>query len=97
MVEIEWDGFERAARERRSLLHQLRRLTRVVDPDGRARLSVEIASAGGLYSVAVAGEGELGLVGAEVRDADLAGAVTRAFALALGRWRDAGARPAPRL
>lgn len=94
MVEIEWDGVELAAEARRSMLDRLRALASAVDPDGRARVQVEIVRDRAGYSVVVAGQDELRRMGAEVRDRDLMGAVQRAFDLAMVRWRAARERAA---
>lgn len=87
MVEIEWDGVELASEARQSVLERLRGLANLVDPDGRARLQVEIVRERGGYSVVVAGGDELRRMGAEVRDRDLMGAVQRAIDLSVARWR----------
>lgn len=94
MVEIEWDGVELATEARRSMLDRLRALASIVDPDGRARLQVEIVGDRSGYSVVVAGRDELRRMGAEVRDRDLMGAVQRAIDLAMMRWRAARERAA---
>ncbi len=94
MVEIEWDGVDLASDARRSMLDRLRALASVVDPDGRARLEVEIVRERGGYSVVVNGRDELRRMGAEVRDRDLMGAVQRAIDLAMLRWRAARERAA---
>jgi hypothetical protein len=87
MVEIEWDGVDLASDARRAVLDRLRGLASLVDPDGRARLRVEIVRERGGYSVVVAGGDELRHMGAEVRERDLMGAVQRAVDLTITRWR----------
>jgi hypothetical protein len=94
MVEIEWDGVEFPANARRSLLDRLRALAALVDPDGRARLEVQIAHDRSGYTVVVAGRDDLRRMGAEVRDPDLMGAIQRAIDLASVRWRAARQRAA---
>lgn len=94
MVEIEWDGVELASEARRSVLDRLRGLAVLVDPDGRARLQVEIVREPSGFSVVVAGGDELRWMGAEVRDRDLMRAVQRAIDLTLSRWRAARERAA---
>lgn len=87
MVEIEWDGVDLASDARRTVLDRLRGLAVLVDPDGRARVRVEIVRERAGYSVVVAGGDDLRRMGAEVRDRDLMGAVQRAIDLTVTRWR----------
>lgn len=94
MVEIEWDGIELRADARRSVLDRLRTLASLVDPDGRARLQVEIIGDRRGYCVVVSGRDRARLMGAEVRDPDLMGAVQRAIDLTVERWRAARERAA---
>jgi hypothetical protein len=90
MVEIEWDGVDLPTDARRSL----RELASMVDPDGRARVQVEIVTERTGYCVIVSGQDEWRRMGAEVRDADLMGAITRALDLATSRWEAARQRAA---
>lgn len=94
MVEIEWDGVELPVDVRRSLLDRLRALACLVDPDGRARLVVEILNDHAGYSVVVEGHDELRRMGAEVRDERLLVAFQRALDLATSRWEAARQRAA---
>jgi hypothetical protein len=87
MVEIEWDGVDLASDVRRLVLDRLRGLAVLVDPDGRARVRVEIGRERAGYTVVVAGGDDLEGMGAEVRDRDLMGAVQHAIELTLARWR----------
>lgn len=87
MVEIEWDGVDLASDARRTVLDRLRGLAVLVDPDGRARVRVEIVREHAGYTVVVAGGDDLRRMGAEVRDRDLMGAVQRAIDLTVTRWR----------
>lgn len=87
MVEIEWDGVELATDARRSVLEELRRLASVVDPDGRARLQVEIVGGRAGYRVSVAGRDGSRCLDAEVRHTELMDAVQAAVELAMFRWR----------
>ncbi len=95
MVEIEWEGVDLPARERRLLHDRLRGLTSAIDPDGRARVIVEIAADPAGYAVSVTGSNDRRrvIVGAEVRHADLGLAIQRAMDramdLAAFRWGDA--------
>jgi hypothetical protein len=94
MVEIEWDGVDLPSDARRSVLDRLRGLAVLVDPDGRARLQVEIVREPTGYTVVVAGRDQRRRMGAEVRDSDLMGAVQRAIDLTIVRWRAARERAA---
>jgi hypothetical protein len=94
MVEIEWDGVDLPADAQRSLRDRLRALASMVDPDGRARLQVVIASDAGEYAVSVDGRDDVRRMGAEVRDGNLKKAITRAIDLAMIRWEAALARAA---
>lgn len=94
MVEIEWDGVELPVAVRRSLLDRLRTLACLVDPDGRARMTVEILSDHAGYCVVVEGHDELRRMGAEVRDAELLVAFQHALDLAISRWEAARQRAA---
>ena len=94
MVEIEWDGVELPTAQRRSLLDRLRTLACVVDPDGRARMTVEILGEPAGFRVIVEGQDELQRMGAEVRDGDLMAAFQRALDIAVSRWEAARQRAA---
>lgn len=97
MVEIEWDGVDFPARERRLLHDRLRGLSSAIDPDGRARLIIEIVTNPAGYAVSVTGSDHRRRVGVEIRDADLGIAIQRAMDLAGLRWGDARRRAGPAL
>ncbi len=92
MIEIEWDGVELAPQERQHLSERLRVFSKAVDPDGRARVQVEITGTSSAYGVAISGRNHQRRMGAEVRDRDLGVAIHRAIHLAVARWNAARRR-----
>lgn len=88
MVEIEWDGVELETDARHSVRERLRALASAVDPDGRARVRVEIVGERGEYRVLVAGRDRCRrTLDAQCRARDVVNAVDRAIELAMRRWR----------